>query len=149
MRALVQRVTEASVSVENQVVGEISRGLLVFLGVKHGDTQREAEMLARKVVQLRIFPDEQGKMNRSVAEVAGQLLIVSQFTLYGDTANGNRPSYAEAAPPDLAKSLYQSFIEACRGRAIHVATGVFQANMQVRLVNDGPVTLLCDVESKT
>ena len=149
MRALVQRVSEASVSVENRVVGRIDHGLLVFLGVKTGDTERDAEALARKVVQLRVFRDEQGKMNRSVAEVGGQLLIVSQFTLYGDSSKGNRPSYMAAAAPDLAKSLYEGFIEACKSRAIPVATGVFQANMQVQLVNDGPVTLLCESESKT
>jgi D-aminoacyl-tRNA deacylase len=147
MRALVQRVLEASVSVHGHVVGEIGHGLLVFLGVKRGDTDEQADALARKITQLRIFPDENGKMNRNLTDVAGALLVVSQFTLYADTRKGNRPSYSEAANPELAKTLYESFTEACRRRSVLVSTGVFKANMQVRLVNDGPVTLMCDSES--
>ncbi len=146
MRALVQRVSEASVAVEGTVTGRIGKGLLVLLGVRFDDTRTRAELLARKVVQLRIFDDEHGKMNRSVADVSGELLVVSQFTLYGDTANGNRPSYSEAAKPELAQPLYEYFIERCRAWVL-VSTGIFQARMEVRLVNDGPVTLLCYSES--
>lgn len=142
-----QRVTEASVSVEDRLVGEIGHGLLVFLGVKRGDTKDFADALARKVLHLRIFRDDEGKMNRSLLDVAGEMLVVSQFTLYGNTRKGNRPSYVDAADPDLARSLYEAFIENCR-HLVPVSSGVFQAKMQVRLVNDGPVTLLCDSESK-
>ncbi len=147
MRALVQRVSEASVVVGGSVTGRIGKGILVLLGIRFDDTRVRAELLARKVVQLRIFPDEDGKMNRSVADVCGELLVVSQFTLYGDTANGNRPSYAQAAKPEVARPLYEYFIEQCRGRGISVSTGIFQAYMEVRLVNDGPVSLLCYSES--
>jgi|SRR5579875_3760058 D-tyrosyl-tRNA(Tyr) deacylase len=146
MRALVQRVLEASVTVDGSVAGEIGPGLTVFLGIKRDDTTARAEQLARKVAQLRIFPDENGKMNRSLLDVSGELLVVSQFTLYGDTRKGNRPSYAEAAPAEIAESLYRYFVQCCVDLGLRVATGVFQAHMQVRLVNDGPVTLLCSIE---
>ncbi len=146
MRALVQRVSEASVTVEGTVTGQIGRGLLVFLGVRHDDTPSHAEQLVQKVVQLRIFPDEQSKMNYSVTDVSGELLVVSQFTLYGETRKGNRPSYSDAAKPELAERLYEYFIELCREKGIKVSTGTFQARMQVRLVNDGPVTLMCYAE---
>ena len=147
MRALVQRVSEASVTVNGSIRGKISSGLLVFLGVRHDDSELTAEHLARKVIQLRIFADEQGKMNRSLTDVSGELLVVSQFTLYGDTRKGNRPSYSEAAKPELAERLYQHFIETCRKADIRVSTGVFQADMEVRLVNQGPVTLMCYSEA--
>ena len=147
MRALLQRVTEASVSVEGSITGEIGRGLLVFLGIKHDDTRLQAEQLAQKVVQLRIFPDSEGTMNLNVTEISGELLIVSQFTLYGDTRKGNRPSYSEAARPDLAAELYDYFVKICFEKGVRVATGVFQAHMQVRLVNDGPVTVMCYSEA--
>lgn len=147
MLALVQRVTEASVSVNGVLTGQIGKGLLVFIGIRVDDCTSRADKLARKVIQLRIFEDETGRMNRSLLEVAGGLLVVSQFTLYGDTRKGNRPSYSDAAKPELAGPLYQRFVEACRGMGAPVATGVFQARMQVRLINDGPVTLLCHVES--
>jgi D-tyrosyl-tRNA(Tyr) deacylase len=147
MRALVQRVSEASVTVDGSIVGEIGQGLLVFLGVRHDDTELQAKQLAQKVVQLRIFPDDEGKMNRSVRELSGALLIVSQFTLYGNAQKGNRPSYTEAAKPDLALHLYHSFVKHCRETGITVETGTFQAHMQVRLINDGPVTLLCYSEA--
>ncbi|HZQ55823.1 MAG TPA: D-aminoacyl-tRNA deacylase [Bryobacteraceae bacterium] len=147
MRALVQRVSEASVTVNGSAVGEIGRGLLVFLGVRHDDTELRAKQLAQRVVHLRVFPDDQGKMNLSVRDISGALLIVSQFTLYGSTQKGNRPSYTEAAKPDLALHLYQSFIKYCRELEITVETGVFQAHMQVRSINDGPVTLLCYSEA--
>lgn len=144
MRALIQRVREARVEVDGVAVGEIGQGLLVFLGIKDGDGEEQAEILARKVVKLRIFPDEEGKMNRSLLDVSGKLLVVSQFTLYGDTRKGHRPSYSEAARPDVAKRLYEKFVELCRTKGILVETGRFQAHMYVYLVNDGPVTLLCD-----
>src|SRR5579875_1037742 len=114
MRALVQRVSRASVTVDGKIVGQIGKGLLVLLGVKSGDTAAQCEVLSQKVVQLRIFPDSEGKMNRSLLEMGGELLVVSQFTLYGDTTKGNRPSYSEAAPAQLAKPLYEYFIDNCR-----------------------------------
>ncbi|MBV8553689.1 MAG: D-tyrosyl-tRNA(Tyr) deacylase [Acidobacteriaceae bacterium] len=147
MRALVQRVSEANVTVEGQVTGQIGRGLLVFLGVKYDDTPRFAEKLADKVIRLRIFPDDAGKMNCSVAEVGGELLVVSQFTLYGDTKKGNRPSYSEAANPEVAQRLYEHFVSTCRASGLRVSTGTFQAHMEVRLTNDGPVTILCSIEA--
>lgn len=146
MRALVQRVSEASVTIDGGVRGEIGRGLVIFLAIKQGDTGMQADQLAEKVIKLRIFPDEEGKMNRSLAEVAGELLVISQFTLYGNTRKGHRPSYSEAARPELAERLYNCFVDACRRSGMKVATGVFQAHMKVRLVNDGPVTLMCDSE---
>lgn len=147
MRALVQRVSEASVTVDGGVRGQIGAGLLVFLGVRHDDTEARAQHLAWKVIHLRIFPDLNGKMNRSLADISGELLIVPQFTLYGDTRKGNRPSYAEAARRELAERLYDYFANACREQGIQVSTGVFQAHMEVRLVNQGPVTLLCYSEA--
>jgi D-tyrosyl-tRNA(Tyr) deacylase len=135
------------VVVRGSVTSQIGRGLLVLLGVKCDDTHVRAELLARKVVQLRIFPDDQGKMNRSLIDISGEMLIVSQFTLYGDTEKGNRPSYSKAARPELAEPLYEYFVEICRNKRVSVSTGVFQAHMEVRLVNDGPVTLMCYSES--
>lgn len=148
MRALVQRVSKARVLVEGEVVGEISRGLAVFVGVHRDDRHEDADLLARKVTQLRVFPDEENKMNLSVRDIVGSLLVVSQFTLYGETRKGNRPSYSQAAPPDRAKELYDEFTSLCRKSGLTVATGVFQAHMQVELVNEGPVTLWYDTESK-
>jgi D-aminoacyl-tRNA deacylase len=146
MRAVVQRVSEASVLVDGSVAGQIARGLLIFLGIRHNDTEAKAEQLATKIGQLRIFPDLEGKMNLTLWDISGEMLIVSQFTLYGDTRKGNRPSYTEAAKPERALQLYQYFTESCRSRGFPVATGVFQAHMEVRLVNDGPVTILYDSE---
>lgn len=147
MRALVQRVSEASVIVDGVVTGLIAKGLLVFLGVRHDDTEIQAEYLAVKVLRLRIFPDNESKMNRSLGDISGELLVISQFTLYGDTRRGNRPSYSEAAPPEKARRLYEHFIKICRETGVKVETGVFQAHMDVHLVNDGPVTLMCYSES--
>jgi D-aminoacyl-tRNA deacylase len=147
MRAIVQRVNEARVWVEGEIVGEIGRGLLVFLGVHRSDTEKEAALLARKVLQLRIFSDAKEKMNLSVGDAHGEILVVSQFTLYGDTRRGNRPSFTEAAEPVRAKELYECFAEVCRKSLLAVKTGAFQAHMKVELSNDGPVTLLCETES--
>ncbi len=144
MRAVVQRVTQARVLIESQAVGQIERGLLVLLGVTQADTAAQAQWLADKIVGLRIFEDDQGKMNRDVAEVGGSVLIVSQFTLYGDCRKGRRPSFIDAAPPPLAIRLYEEFINAVKAQGIPVASGRFGAMMQVELVNDGPVTLIVD-----
>jgi D-aminoacyl-tRNA deacylase len=147
MRALVQRVSEASVAVQGLVTGHVGTGLLVLLGIRSDDTPARAELLARKVVQLRIFPDHERKMNRSLLDISGEMLVVSQFTLYGETDKGNRPSYSQAAKPEIAEPLYEHFLTVCRDRGALVSTGTFQAYMQVRLVNDGPVTLMCYSES--
>jgi D-tyrosyl-tRNA(Tyr) deacylase len=144
MRAVVQRVTKASVSVDNEVVGKISNGIVVLLGVGKDDTEEDAKYLAEKIVNLRIFDDEDGKMNLSLLDVKGQALIISQFTLYGDCRRGRRPSYSDSAPPDLAKALYEKFIELVKNYDVHVETGIFAAHMLVEIHNDGPVTLLLD-----
>jgi D-aminoacyl-tRNA deacylase len=144
MRAVVQRVTEARVEVEGQTVGDIDTGLLVLLGVSRDDSQEDAEYLVEKIARLRIFTDDEGKMNRSVMETGGALLVVSQFTLYGDVRRGRRPSYSDAASPELANSLYEYFVEQLRLYGLKVETGVFQAMMKISLTNDGPVTILLD-----
>jgi D-tyrosyl-tRNA(Tyr) deacylase len=145
MRAVVQRVTSASVSVEGQVVGQIGAGLLVLLGVARTDTENAVSYLASKIVNLRVFDDDRGRMNRSLLETGGEILVVSQFTLYGDTTKGRRPAYDEAAPAELARNLYDSFVAQVRSlNVVRVATGVFQAEMMVTLTNDGPVTLICE-----
>lgn len=141
MRALAQRVAFARVTVSGETVGEIGPGLLVFLGVGQGDGEREAELLAAKLAKLRIFGDDAGKMNRSVREAGNAALVVSQFTLYSDLSRGNRPSYTGAAPPADAERLYRYFADALRGHGLEVATGRFGADMQVSLLNDGPVTV--------
>ncbi len=146
MRALVQRVSEASVTVDNVVVGQIGVGLLVLLGVRANDTDKQAEQLAAKVAGLRIFNDADGKMNRNVQEIAGSILIVSQFTLYADTGKGHRPSYSNAASAAIAEPLYEAFVKNCRAIGLPVATGIFGAHMKVHLVNDGPVTILCEID---
>ena len=142
MRAVVQRVTRARVTVDDRVVGEIRNGLVVLLGVARDDTKADAEYLASKIVALRIFDDIEGKMNVSVKDVGGGLLVVSQFTLYGDTRRGLRPSWSDAAPPEIAEPLYDYFVECSRKLIERVETGSFRAMMQVELVNDGPVTLI-------
>lgn len=144
MRALVQRVSKAHVEVDGVVTGAIGDGLLVFLGVAGTDTPADADYLLDKVLHLRIFPDERGKMNRGVTETGGGLLVISQFTLYGDCRRGRRPSFDRAAPLEHARELYNYFIERARKTRVPVATGVFQASMRVALVNEGPVTLMID-----
>jgi D-tyrosyl-tRNA(Tyr) deacylase len=144
MRAVIQRVKEASVEVEGEVVGRIRRGLLVFLGVGRDDTQRDVEYLVDKVLGLRIFEDEEGRMNLSIVDVGEEILAVSQFTLYGDCRRGRRPSFDEAAPPDLAEGLYGLFVEGIRKRGVKIQTGRFRALMDVHLINSGPVTILLD-----
>lgn len=149
MIALLQRVSEARVDVDGETVGRIGRGLLVLLGVHGKDTEAEAEWMVRKCVQLRIFNDETGKMNRSVQDVEGEVLVVSQFTLYGDARKGNRPSFGASAPPELAERLYQVFVDRLQSTLGSVVpTGVFGASMQVHLVNDGPVTLWLQREAE-
>lgn len=144
MRAVLQRVTRASVTVDGQIVGQIDRGLVVLLGVEHDDTDADAQQLADKTIQLRIFDDADGKMNLALAEIGGSVLVVSQFTLLGDCRKGRRPSFIQAAPPELAERLYETFVAATGVQGIPVATGKFRAMMQVELVNDGPVTILLD-----
>lgn len=144
MRAVVQRVSKAQVSVDNVTVGKIGRGLALLLGVGRGDTEKDIAYLAEKIMNLRVFDDENGKMNISLLDINGELLVVSQFTLYGDCRKGRRPGYDAAARPEEAQELYLSFVERCRGYGVHVETGIFQAMMQVELQNDGPVTLLLD-----
>lgn len=148
MRAVVQRVSRASVHVDHQQTGSIGCGLVVFLGIHGSDGLNEIQWMAEKIIHLRIFADEEGKMNRSLMDIGEEMLIVSQFTLYGDCRNGRRPGYSDAAPPDLAEPIYQRFIEEVLDRGISVATGRFQAEMEVELVNDGPVTLLLDSEKR-
>jgi D-tyrosyl-tRNA(Tyr) deacylase len=144
MRALVQRVAEARVRVDGEVIGEIGDGLCVLVGVTHDDTEADARKLAEKVWHLRVFDDADGVMNLPLSRVGGSALVVSQFTLYGDTRRGRRPSWAAAAPPDQAEGLVAAFAQSLRDVGAHVATGQFAAHMQVELVNDGPVTLLID-----
>ncbi|HLW44267.1 MAG TPA: D-aminoacyl-tRNA deacylase [Candidatus Acidoferrales bacterium] len=144
MRAVVQRVGRARVVVEGRVTGEIGAGLLVFVGVGRADTAETAAIMADKIVNLRIFNDEHGKMNRSLLDIGGAILAVSQFTLYGDAHGGRRPSFTQAAPPEQGKSLYEEFVRAAGALGVHVETGVFQTHMSVELTNDGPVTILLD-----
>jgi D-tyrosyl-tRNA(Tyr) deacylase len=144
MRAVIQRVTRAKVTIDEEIVGEIEIGLVVLLGVARDDELRDADYLADKTAALRIFDDSEGKMNLSVQDVGGALLIVSQFTLYGDVRRGLRPSWIDAAAPETAEPLYEYFVSRCRNKAGKVATGSFRRMMQVELVNDGPVTILLD-----
>ncbi|MEX0724671.1 MAG: D-aminoacyl-tRNA deacylase [Planctomycetaceae bacterium] len=144
MRAVVQRVSRASVTVDGEIVGEISRGLLVLLGVAENDAEEDAVFLAQKISGLRIFEDDAGKMNRDLVEAGGKMLVVSQFTLLGDCRKGRRPSFIQAARPEVAEPLYRIFLSEVRGQGIAVETGRFQVHMDVELVNAGPVTLLVD-----
>jgi D-tyrosyl-tRNA(Tyr) deacylase len=147
MKALVQRVSRASVSVNDRIVGKIGRGLVVFLGVAQGDAKEDASYLANKVVNLRIFADETSKFSLSALDTTGDILIVSQFTLLADTRKGRRPDFTAAAPPDLAKELYELFVEQVRTTGLKVETGLFQEHMLVEIYNDGPVTILLESRS--
>jgi len=144
MRAVVQRVSESKVTVAERTTGAIGQGLLVLLGVARGDGTPAADYLSDKIANLRIFEDETGRMNRSLLDVGGKMLVVSQFTLLGDCRKGRRPSYGQAAEPELANSLYEYFVQATQNKGVQVATGEFRAMMKVSLINDGPVTLIID-----
>lgn len=148
MRAVIQRVSEASVAISSEIVGEIRDGVLVLLGVARGDTSADADYLAEKITNLRIFADGEGKMNRSLLETGGEMLVVSQFTLYGDARRGRRPSYSDAAEPEKANELYEYFVERVRSFGIKTETGIFQAMMRVGLINEGPVTILLDSQKQ-
>ena len=147
MRAIVQRVKNAKVKVNNSICGEIGTGLVALLGIAGPDTSRDAEFLLEKIVQLRIFCDDAGKMNRSLLDVAGGLMIVPNFTVYADTSKGRRPAFDRAAPPEVAQPLYDYFVERSRTYPIVVASGIFQADMLVEIHNDGPITIICDSSS--
>ncbi len=147
MRAVYQRVTKASVTIDGEEVSRIGPGAVILLGVRSGDTLAEAHWLARKVVDLRTFAGADGKMNKSLLDVGGALLVVSQFTLYGDCRKGRRPSYIRAAPPAVAEPLYEAFVEACRGQGVEVGVGRFGAMMRIEIQNDGPVTLILEKEA--
>jgi len=149
MRAVVQRVTKASVTIDGKIVGKINQGLVVLLGVKHGDTEADAKFLADKCVNLRIFADDAGKFNLSARDVTGEILAISQFTLYGDTRKGRRPSFVAAAPPEISEPLYDKFVEYLRGSGLKVATGEFGAMMLVEIHNDGPVTIILESKEKS
>lgn len=145
MRLVVQRVTESNVKVDNKIVGQINKGFLVLVGIKSTDTKKDVDYLVRKLINLRIFPDENDKMNLALKDVNGELLIISQFTLYGDCKrSGNRPSFSDSAKPEVAIPLYEYFIEECKKQIAVVQTGIFGADMKVNLLNDGPVTLILD-----
>jgi D-tyrosyl-tRNA(Tyr) deacylase len=146
MRAVIQRVNQASVQINGITTGKIGSGLVVLLGIRTDDTSKDLQWLADKIVHLRIFDDKKGKMNISLADIGGEMLIISQFTLYGDCRKGRRPGYSNSAPPEIAEPLYQQFIKEVKDHRITVATGTFRASMEVALVNDGPVTLLLDSE---
>ena len=147
MRAVIQRVTHASVTVGGETVGAVGRGLLILLGVRAGDTAADAALLAEKIANMRIFADDEGRFNRSLIDITGEALVVSQFTLYADTRRGRRPSFSDAAGPEVAAPLVESFAQELRARGVVVATGRFGAQMQVALQNDGPVTILLDSET--
>lgn len=144
MRAVIQRVKYSSVSVDGEVVGKIDKGLMVLLGITHSDGEKEINWLSKKIKDLRIFEDTDGKMNLGLEDIQGELLVISQFTLYGDCIKGRRPGFTEAAKPDLAKPLYEKFLEKCRSYGIKTEAGIFGADMKVELLNDGPVTLVID-----
>ncbi|MDY6875720.1 MAG: D-aminoacyl-tRNA deacylase [Chloroflexota bacterium] len=144
MRAVVQRVSQASVSVGDEVVGDIERGVVVLMGVTHGDTKEQAEWLARKIAGLRIFEDNEGKMNAGLLDVDGAALVISQFTLYADCRKGRRPGFSDAALPEMAEPLVEHFVQALRGHGVPVKTGIFGAHMLVEIHNDGPVTILLE-----
>ncbi|TDT72251.1 D-tyrosyl-tRNA(Tyr) deacylase [Hypnocyclicus thermotrophus] len=144
MKIVLQKVKTANVKVKNEVVGEISKGIVIFLGINNNDTEKEADWLVNKIIKLRIFEDENKKMNNSLIDIDGEILIVSQFTLYGDCRKGLRPSFTEAASPKKAKILYDYFVEKIRKTGIKIETGIFQEHMEVSLINDGPVTMIIE-----
>lgn len=149
MRLVIQRVSEASVTIEGSVHGAIGKGFVVLIGIADGDSEEDVDWLVGKLLQMRIFPDEEGKMNRSLTECAGELLLISQFTLHASTKKGNRPSFIAAARPETAIPLYNYFVEQCKkGSSTKVATGVFAADMKVALINDGPVTIVMDSKQR-
>lgn len=148
MRVVLQRVSHASVTVEEKVIGKIQRGFLLLVGVTHDDAKEDMEYLVRKIVQMRIFEDEEGKLNRSIQDIGGEILSVSQFTLYADTKKGNRPSFSKAAPGDVAIEMFEQFNGLLRETGIPVETGQFGADMKVELLNDGPVTILLDTKNR-
>jgi len=148
MKVVIQRVTESDVAIEGKVNGKIEKGFLVLLGIGHEDSETDIEYLANKIVNLRVFKDEQDKMNLSIKDVNGSILLISQFTLYADTSEGNRPSFTNSAKPDVAIPLYDKFINALQTKGVHTETGVFGAYMKVNLVNDGPVTIIIDSKNK-
>lgn len=148
MKLLVQRVSNASVKVENKIIGKINKGFLVFLGVTHTDDEKVADYLVNKLIKLRVFEDENDKMNLSLEDIEGQLLIISQFTLYAETSkSGNRPSFTDAAKPECADKLYKYFVNKCKEKGIYTQTGEFGADMKVELLNDGPVTIMLEKEN--
>jgi len=147
VKAVIQRVRYASVKVEDKIVGSIDNGLLILLGINHNDTEGEANWLAKKIISLRIFQDENDKMNLGLDEVHGELLVISQFTLYGDCIKGRRPGFIDAAPPSIAVPLYEKFLEICKISGIKTESGIFGADMKVELLNDGPVTLIIDTNN--
>lgn len=147
MKIVLQRVRSASVAVDDQAVGQIKQGFLLLVAVKDSDTQNDLDYLCRKVLNLRVFEDEEGKMNRSIQDVEGEILSVSQFTLYAQTRKGNRPSFTDAGKPEFAKVMYQKFNQQLAASGLTVATGIFGADMQINLVNDGPVTIILDTET--
>lgn len=146
MKFIVQRVKKSQVEVEEKIVGKIDKGFMVLIGITHNDTKEIADFLVRKLINLRVFEDENGKMNLSLKDVQGSLLLISQFTLYADCTSGNRPSFTNAAKPEFANELYEYIIEECKKQIPNVQTGIFGANMQVSLVNDGPVTIILEKE---
>ena len=148
MRVVLQRVSHASVTVEEKVIGKIERGFLLLVGVTHDDAMEDMEYLVRKIVQMRIFEDEEGKLNRSIQDIGGEILSVSQFTLYADTKKGNRPSFSKAAPGDVALKMFEQFNGLLRETGVPVETGQFGADMKVELLNDGPVTILLDSKTR-
>lgn len=147
MKVVLQRVSQAEVTVNGQSIGRIGRGLVLLIGVGHGDREEQARYLAEKCLNLRIFEDDEGKMNRSLLDVGGQILAISQFTLYGDTRKGRRPGFTDAAPPEIAEPLYERFVELLRDGGVKVETGRFGARMSVRIHNDGPVTLILEARA--
>ena len=148
MRVVLQRVAHASVTVDGEIIGKIQRGFLLLVGVTHDDAMEDMEYLVRKIVQMRIFEDEEGKLNRSIQDIGGEILLVSQFTLYADTKKGNRPSFSKAAPGDVALEMFEQFNGLLRDTGIPVETGQFGADMKVELLNDGPVTILLDSKTR-